>query len=495
MKTTLLPAEAEMRMTEPTEVLCPKCHKANVRRARYCQHCGHDVVLNNDGPRYFITRVIKEGGQGAVFEAIDDAGKTYAVKQMLDRFADPRERLEAVDRFAAESRILETLSHPRIPRVYTAYQDEGFHYLVMDFVRGEDLEDRIRRSRSIDEAQVLVWADQICDVLGYLHGRTPPIIFRDMKPSNVMIEPDGGVKLIDFGIAKAFDPKRQSGTQIGTPGYAPPEQYQGLATPASDIFALGATLHHALTGRDPRDEQPFSFPAVYGLKPSVSRRVSEAITRALQMDPEKRFANVDEFRAALIPPKPAQVRVQPQRPVAAAASVAAPVIPMQQAAPVLAAPSLPPQSPPQPAAKPKRPARAPIRIPWGNLIGSLLGIVLLAATLLLAFPDAVSSILPAGVQLPQVFATTVPTAGATALVSFAVDIEVVLATGSTEQQIRDALFAEYEVRAKSQYGAGTVINRNQGLSTIGGIEDLGLDAGGGGTRFRARVSGSVRPGA
>ncbi|HMP40480.1 MAG TPA: serine/threonine-protein kinase [Roseiflexaceae bacterium] len=301
-------------MATVTQILCPKCHKANLRRARFCQHCGHDVILNNAGPRYYITRVIKEGGQGAVFEAIDDNEQVYAVKQMLDRFTDSRERAEAVDRFEAEARILQRLTHPRIPRVYVSYQDEGFHYLVMDFVRGEDLEDIIQRERLIAEAQVLTWAEQICDVLEYLHSRDPAIIFRDMKPSNVMIEPNGSVKLIDFGIAKTFNPTRHGGTQIGTPGYAPPEQYQGMATPRSDVYSLGATLHHMLTGRDPRDEPPFTFPPVYALRPNVSRRTSDTVQRALQMKPEDRFASIGELRTTLIPPRPqpAQVRVMPQ---------------------------------------------------------------------------------------------------------------------------------------------------------------------------------------
>src|SRR4029078_8752829 len=201
-------------------------HKPNLRRARFCQHCGGDIVLNNDGPRYYITRIIKEGGQGAVYETIGDDGKVYAVKEMLDRFTNPKEREEALDRFEHEANLLKRLRHDRIPRIYADFKDEGRQYLAMDFVRGEDLEEVIKRQRAIPEEQALKWADQICDVLDYLHNQKPePIIFRDMKPSNIMVEPDGGVKLIDFGIAKVFQ-HAQRGTQIGTPGYAPPEQYQ-----------------------------------------------------------------------------------------------------------------------------------------------------------------------------------------------------------------------------------------------------------------------------
>nr|HRC78020.1 serine/threonine-protein kinase [Kouleothrix sp.] len=310
---SVMPPPARNAMAEAQQILCPNCHKPNLRRANFCQHCGQDIVLNNPGPRYYITRVIKEGGQGAVYETLGDDGKVYAVKEMLDRFTDPKEEAEAIERFNEEAQLLKRLNHPRIPRIYASFKDEERQYLAMDFVRGKDMEDIIRERGALPEAEVLAWADQLCDVLNYLHNHRPePIIFRDMKPSNVMIEPDGGVKLIDFGIAKVFQ-RAQRGTQIGTPGYAPPEQYQGLAAPTSDIYALAATLHHMLTGRDPRDEPPFSFPPVYGLRPSVSRRTSDAIGKALQMKPEDRYQSVAEFRAALRPlpaPQP-QVRRAP----------------------------------------------------------------------------------------------------------------------------------------------------------------------------------------
>jgi serine/threonine-protein kinase len=219
---------------------------------------------------------------------------------MLDRFTDPHERTQAVKRFKAEADILQRLRHPCIPNIYDLFEHQGYHYLVMEFVSGSDLEDLIRREGYIPEARALQWANQICDVLEYLHRQQ--IIFRDLKPSNIMIEPDGNVKLIDFGIARVFQPL-QVGTQIGTPGYAPPEQYQGLATPQSDIFALGATLHHTLTGRDPRLEPPFDFPLVNTLRPNISQRTSDAIQKALQMRPADRYQSVAEFRQAL-PPLP-----------------------------------------------------------------------------------------------------------------------------------------------------------------------------------------------
>lgn len=186
-------------MTQP--ILCPRCHKPGNTTARYCAHCGFDMVLNNPGPRYFITQVLKEGGQGAVYAAIGEDGKTYAVKEMIDRFEEEQERIEGIARFKTEARLLQRLDHPRIPRVYADFEDEQRHYLAMDFVVGEDLEDVVAREGALPEPQVLAWADQISDVLGYLHSNG--LIYRDMKPSNVMIDAqNGGIKLVDFGIAR-----------------------------------------------------------------------------------------------------------------------------------------------------------------------------------------------------------------------------------------------------------------------------------------------------
>ncbi len=272
-------------------------------------------MLNNAAPsderRYLITRVIKQGGQGALYEGRDQQGRIYAIKEMLDRFTEARERSEAVTRFNDEAELLQRLNHPSIPRVYSHFRDEGRHYLTMDFIYGEDLDELLRREGRFDEARVLYWADQLCTVLDYLHGKG--LIYRDMKPSNVMIEREhGDVKLVDFGITKLFKPTER-GAQIGTPGYAPPEQYQGLATPQSDLYALGATLHHLLTGRDPTEQLPFSFPPVRQLVPEISQRTSDALERALQRVPQDRFATMSAFRAALRPAPGIQVGAPEER--------------------------------------------------------------------------------------------------------------------------------------------------------------------------------------
>ncbi|PDW02859.1 hypothetical protein CJ255_11670 [Candidatus Viridilinea mediisalina] len=321
-------------MVEVSRILCPQCHKQNVPQAHFCQHCGHDMILNNDAPsdelRYVITRVVKQGGQGAIYEGRDQVGRVYAIKEMLDRFTEARERAEALASFYTEAQLLQSLSHPRIPRVYSYFRDEGRHYLTMDFIYGEDLQELVERKGRLDERQVLLWADQLCSVLTYLHSKG--LIYRDMKPSNVMIErASGAVKLVDFGITTLFRGSER-GSQVGTPGYAPPEQYQGLATPQSDIYALGATLHHLLTGRDPTEQLPFSFPPANQLVPSLSRRTNDALERALQKVPNDRFATMEAFQAALNAqplPRPAQVRVAPHGSMAqpVAAQVAAPPAP------------------------------------------------------------------------------------------------------------------------------------------------------------------------
>lgn len=489
-------------MAEVTTILCPNCHKPNLRRARFCQHCGHDAVLNNSGPCYYITRIIKEGGQGAVYETIGDDGRVYAVKEMLDRFTDPKERTEAIQRFAAEARMLQQLSHPRIPRVYSFFQDEGRHYLAMDFVTGEDLEEILRRDGPIPEPQALEWVDQICDVLDHLHGNG--LIYRDMKPSNVMIDHKiGGVKLVDFGIAKVFQ-RVERGTQIGTPGYAPPEQYQGIATPQSDIYALGATLHHMLTGRDPRDELPFSFPLAHEVNPSISRRTSDAIQRAVQKDARDRYQSVSEFRAALRhqPAPPPQVRIakpttvlqpQPQPQVAVPATATPTAAPRPAPAaptPTSAATATQQRRPAPAAAQQQRSAataqQSPPRRGFGFvrwLAGIILVLALAAGTLALALPDVVAGYIPNLLSAPQ------PTAQTFIQETFAIENLVVVVPPGRD--VREAFIEAFTFKAREQRGAGTIINPNAPPTFLGGVpEKIGDDPRG--TIYRASMQGFIR---
>ncbi len=488
-------------MAEVTNILCPICHKPNLPRARFCQHCGHDVVLNNDRPtddrRYVITRIIKRGGQGAVYQGIDQDGKVYAIKEMLDRFVDPKERAEAVDRFNAEAELLQKLRHPRIPRVYSHFTDEGRHYLTMDFIRGEDLEQIIEREGRIDEQRVLRWADEICDVLAYLHGKG--LIYRDVKPSNIMIEESGDVKLIDFGIAKLFSPIER-GTQIGTPGYAPPEQYQGLATPQSDIYALAATLHHALTGRDPTQEMPFSFPSARSLVPSISERTSAALDRALQKVAKDRFATMDEFRAALIPgvqPQPAQVRVAPAQPVAVPARPAPSPVPAQPVAvspparPVAPkAPASPPQatpvSPPAQAAPPLPPMSSPT--PVGQIVVALILLTLIAFTLFSAYVLATRPAWAEPLIAPLLGeSSSVPLSGQLEQIEY--DLQVTVPGDVDKTALLEAFRQAYRERLAQEYGSRAQINPNIPLSYMGTPELV--DQQDSQATYRARLTGQV----
>ncbi|MFO3796937.1 MAG: serine/threonine protein kinase, partial [Anaerolineales bacterium] len=217
------------------------------------QHLAPGSLLVN---RYLIQEVIGAGGMGSVYRARDmhfpNVPRLVAVKEMINMAPDPLVRQTIVQNFEREANLLATLNHPSIPRIYDYFSQDNRSYLVLEYIHGKDLETIINETPGfLPEEQVIHWAVQLCDVLAYLHNHKPePIIFRDMKPSNVMINLSGDVVLVDFGIARTFQ-AGQKGTMIGTEGYSPPEQYRGEATPLADIYALGATLHHALTRRDP----------------------------------------------------------------------------------------------------------------------------------------------------------------------------------------------------------------------------------------------------
>lgn len=256
--------------------------------------------------RYLIQEVVGLGGMGSVYRARDmhfpNVNKLVAVKEMINSAPDPLVRQTIVQNFEREANLLATLHHPSIPKIYDYFTLESRSYLVLEFIHGKDMEAVINDTNGfLPEEQVLTWAIELCDVLDYLHNHKPdPIIFRDMKPSNVMINSSGEVVLVDFGIAKAFQ-SGIKGTMIGTEGYSPPEQYRGEATQAADIYSLGATLHHALTRRDPRLEPPFSFAErpIRRINPAVSPELEAIVNRALEYDPASRFKSAAEMKEAL----------------------------------------------------------------------------------------------------------------------------------------------------------------------------------------------------
>ena len=257
------------------------------------------TVLQN---RYEIERLLGGGGMGMVYLARDHrlANRYCAVKEMVDHFIDQQQRIEANEYFAREADTLAQLKHSAIPAISDRFDDQNRHYLVMEYVEGRNLEEEIAaRGSPLPEGLIIDIARQLCDVLAYLHGFAPPVIYRDMKPSNVMLTPKGRVVLIDFGIARLFKSARK-GTMIGTLGFAPPEQYQGAVDPRSDIYSLGATLHYALTGRDPEKYPPFSFPPVRDLRPEVSTNLAGAIDRALAYQADARPVTIQDFREMML---------------------------------------------------------------------------------------------------------------------------------------------------------------------------------------------------
>ncbi len=265
---------------------------------------GFSPLLTNTmlAGRYRILNALASGAMGAVYRAEDTrlAGKHRALKELLQNWSTLAEQSEAEVWFRREGETLMSLQHPAIPFVHDTFSEGKRHYLVMDLVEGRSLEQVLLEEGrpNLPESRVLPWAEQVLDVLSYLHGRPDPLIFRDLKPANLMLTPQDQIRLIDFGIARAITRQAQ-GTAIGTPGYAPPEQYQGLAEPASDLYALGATMHHLLTGRDPRKHRPFDFPPIRSIAPEVSPPVAAAIDRTLSLDPRARLGTAAEMRKAL----------------------------------------------------------------------------------------------------------------------------------------------------------------------------------------------------
>ena len=261
--------------------------------------------------RYKIERVVASGGMGAVYRAIDTRfNRPCAVKEMLDEFQQEAERVQALEWFSREATMLLDLNHPCIPRVRDFFMDQGKHYLVMDFIEGLTLAEVLEKegnviglngTHGVAEARARSWAQQICSVLSYLHRQSPPIIFRDLKPANIMVTDRDEVKLIDFGIARTFQSQRQS-TIILTIGYAPPEQLHGMPEPRSDLYALGATIHRVLTHHDAANNKPsiFSFPALRTLRPDLSTAFEQVMMRALDPLLDRRWSSAQEMERALI---------------------------------------------------------------------------------------------------------------------------------------------------------------------------------------------------
>ena len=267
------------------------------------------TVLNN---RYEIVRRIGGGGMGAVYLAKDrnlgDAPR--AVKEMVETHLDETQHEKAIGDFKRESLLLTSLEHPSIPTIYDYFYDTTLNrfYLVMKYISGGDLASRLRSSTGgrIDEKTVTDWGMQVADVLDYLHTRPKPIIYRDLKPANLMIDGNTGrIMLIDFGIARWVAKQETKGvTAVGTMGYAPPELFSGRVEPRSDVYSLGATMFHLLTGSDPQDNPLLIFdfsknPRPRQITPSISTEMERILMRTVEYKPEDRFRSAGELRDAL----------------------------------------------------------------------------------------------------------------------------------------------------------------------------------------------------
>lgn len=294
--------------------VCSRCHHQNADTSRYCLQCGHPFPIAATGQlpsqtvlggRYAILGLLGKGGMGAVYRASDHriSGKIWAVKEMSDSaLQDPQEKTEAIRAFQSEASLLASLDHPNIPKVIDYFSEAGKYYLVMDYVPGETLEALMRaKTTPFQEDQVVQWGVQLCDVLSYLHSRQPPVIFRDLKPGNVMLQPDGTLKLIDFGIARLFKPGRSADTMaIGTPGFAAPEQHGRAQTDArSDIYSLGVMLHHLSTGHDPASD-PFNLPAARLINPQLSAQFDSILSCSTSVSANGRFPSAVAMRQALV---------------------------------------------------------------------------------------------------------------------------------------------------------------------------------------------------
>ena len=294
---------------------CPYCGAENREGVRYCSNCGKMIGSPStpssssgelartllpgsrlQGGRYVIKNVLGQGGMGAALLATDIRldGKPVVIKELVSGGVDQTDRLDDVRNFNREVVTLAHIDHPLVPNVTDHFQEGTRYFMVQEYVEGENLEQRLERTNApMQERDALICASEILDVLDYLAQQTPPIVHRDIKPANIIIgTKDRRAHLVDFGIARADEAKnakRKQTAALGTPGYAPPEQYQGNADPRSDLYALAATLHHVLTNRDPRNYPPFSYPPVRGLNPQLTPDIERVLVRCLNNDSNQRY--------------------------------------------------------------------------------------------------------------------------------------------------------------------------------------------------------------
>lgn len=238
--------------------------------------------------KYEILKEIGRGGMSIVYLAMDKRlNKQWAVKEVWKKGSTQNDEI-VVTSLLAEADLMKRLDHPALPRIVDIIDNGITLYIVMDYVEGESLKTVLDEYGAQPEEMVIAWAKQLCDALSYLHSQKPPIIYRDMKPANVILKPDGNIKIIDFGIAREYKEQNLADTKVlGTKGYAPPEQYGGQTDPRSDIYALGMTMHHLLTGIDPRNGE--AVVPVRQWNPELSEGIEAIINKCIQPAAENRY--------------------------------------------------------------------------------------------------------------------------------------------------------------------------------------------------------------
>lgn len=300
-------------------IYCQACGAANPPDQSTCFACAQSLTSLSDEiaptqlvhQRYRMLTQVGTGGFGAVYKALDtqDQQRVVAIKQINLHGLTAQEMIEVTDGFNREVQMLSMLSHSHLPHMHTHFTDPEHWYVVMDFIDGETLEHYLRDISSPDEDairalnldEVLEIGLQLCDVLKYLHTRQPPIIFRDLKPANIMRTPQGQLYLIDFGAARLYKPGQAKDTiPLGSPGYAAPEQHgRAQTTPRTDIYSLGALLHHLLSRQDP-SETPFTFATLQNDGSTGRNELNALVMRMITLDAEQRPVDIAEVEAILL---------------------------------------------------------------------------------------------------------------------------------------------------------------------------------------------------
>lgn len=253
------------------------------------------VIIDNT---YVLKEYINKGGMSVVYLAENvRVGNRWAIKEIV-KTDDASNRL-FIDALIREANMMKDFDYPAFPRIVDILEDDYALYLVMDYIQGRTLEEILQQEGPQPEERVIGWGIQLCDALAYLHNRPSPIIYRDMKPSNVIMKPDGSLMVIDFGVARVFHPDKAADTvALGTKGFAPPEQYVAQTDERSDIYALGATLRYLLTGYSPYSCSASDYPAIYAAT-GLSDKMIRILDKCTALNPDERYQSDSELRRAL----------------------------------------------------------------------------------------------------------------------------------------------------------------------------------------------------